>query len=464
MDLSGDRLISELYIFFGLCVLFLLGNLVIRLSNKDFPQFLFNCAVLSLLALFSASMLSSDLATTAMGMLSINPFSLFFVLILTIAMLLTGILAYEYAGRYGDFALMASFSMMGIYLVAFANSLISIFIGLELMVIPTVFIVLLSRRSLEAAAKLFIMSAISIGLLSFAIVTIYGASNSFALVHAQQSDLMLFAAALFVASLGFEASIFPFNVLIPDVYEGSPSYATAMLGGINKKVGFIVLMQVLILVFATFKSAFLAVAMLSVLTMFYGNIVAIMQRSFKRMLAYSSISQAGYMLIGIAAATSAGIAATMFQIFAHAFIFIGIFAIVAWLESRNRNEINDLIGLNQESRLMAAAATLFMLSLIGLPFTTGFVGKFLLFLSAVNANLVWLAIIGVVNSVISIYYYARPIMAMYTVKSDAKKIRPEGAIAFVVLACLAITLLFGLYPQPMISMATNAANYLFSMA
>ena len=275
---------------------------------------------------------------------------------------------------------------------------------------------------------------------------------------------MLFAAALFIASLGFEASLFPFNVLIPDVYEGSPSYATAMLGGINKKVGFIVLMQVLILVFATFKSAFLAVAMLSVLTMFYGNIVAIMQRSFKRMLAYSSISQAGYMLIGIATSTSSGIAATMFQIFAHAFIFIGIFAIVAWLESRNRNEINDLIGLNQESRLMAAAATLFMLSLIGLPFTTGFVGKFLLFLSAVNANLVWLAIIGVVNSVISIYYYARPIMAMYTVKSDAKKIRPEGAIAFVVLACLAITLLFGLYPQPMISMATNAANYLFSMA
>ncbi len=451
-------------IFAGLCALLVAGNLVIRISNKEITQFAFNSLFMILIIALAGYMLYAGTSITTLGLFSLNPFSLFFVMVLTSALLLVSVLAYQYADRFGDFAVLASFSLMGIYMVALANSLITIFIGLELMVIPSVFIVLLSRRSLEAATKLFIMGAISVALLSFAIVTIYGGTDSFALSGAHQSDLLLFAVVLFIASIGFEASVFPFNVLIPDVYEGSPSYATAMLGGINKKVGFMALIQVLVLVFIAFRSAFMIVAILSVATMFYGNVVAIMQKSFKRMLAYSSISQAGYMLIGIAAATSDGITAVLFQVFAHAFLFIGIFAIVSWLESRNRNEIDDLIGLNQENRIAAGAAAIFMLSFIGMPFTTGFIGKFLLFLSAVNAGLVWLAVIGIINTAISIYYYARPIMAMYTVKENAKKAEMNAAVTAVVVICLAITLLFGLYPQPMIQMASNASSFLFSGA
>ncbi|MEM3839064.1 MAG: NADH-quinone oxidoreductase subunit N [Candidatus Micrarchaeaceae archaeon] len=439
------------------------GNIIARLTNRVKPHFAFNSAMLLIITLIAGYMLLEGANVTVLGLVSINPFSLFFVFMLTLAMFMVNVIAYEYAGRFGDFAVMASFSMLGIYAVAFANSLITVFLGLELVVVPTVFIILLSRRSLEAATKLFIMSALSIALLSFAFVTIYGSTNTFSLESTQQSGLLLFAAVLFIASIGFEASIFPFNVLIPDVYEGSPSYATAMLGGINKKAGFIVLIQLMILVFVSAKSAFIIIAVLSVLTMLYGNIVAIMQRSFKRMLAYSSISQAGYMMIGIAAATSAGIAGTLFQIFAHAFIFIGIFAIVAWLESRNRKEIDDLIGLNQENRLMAAGATLFMLSLIGLPFTTGFVGKFLIFLSAVNSGLLWLAVIGIINTVISIYYYARPIMAMYTSKLDSEPVKPPLSVLFVVVACIAITLAIGIYPQAVIQMAAGASSYLFQV-
>lgn len=455
--------LTPLRVFAILCALLVGGNLLIRLSNSERSQFAYNSVVMTLLLACAGYMLYNNATYTAAGLFSINPFSLFFVLILTFALLLVSILAFGYAKRFGDFSVMAAFSLMGIYTVAFSSTLITIFVGLELMAIPTVFIILLSRRSLEAAAKLFIMGSVSVAVLSFAIVTFYGGTNSFALVQSQQTNLLLLAAMLFVASIGFEASIFPFNVLIPDVYEGSPAYATAMLGGINKKVGFIVLIQLLTLVFVTYKSAFMVIAILSVLTMFYGNIAAIMQRNFKRMLAYSSISQAGYIMIGIATASQEGISASLFQIFAHVFLFIGILAVVAWLESRNRSEIEELIGLNDENKLAAAAAAIFMLSLIGLPFTTGFIGKFLLFLSAVNTGLVWLAVIGIVNSIISIYYFARPIMAMYTSREDAKRIRMDGTVVAVVVICLAITILLGIYPQPLIQMVSNASGFLFHM-
>jgi NADH-quinone oxidoreductase subunit N len=234
-----------------------------------------------------------------------------------------------------------------------------------------------------------------------------------------------------------------------------------MLGGVNKKVGLVALIQVLILVFITDKQLFIFVAVLSVLTMTYGNVVALVQRNTKRMLAYSSISQAGYIMIGIAVATPQGIAASLFQIFSHMFIFIGMMGIIAMLEKKDRNEIDELIGLSGENKYAAFALSLFMLSLIGMPFTTGFIGKFLLFLSAINANLVWLAVIGIINSVVSIFYYVRAIMAMYTEKEGGRPIRMERALAFAVFMCVVITIVFGIYPQPMINLANGAAGFLF---
>ncbi len=458
--------VTPVRVFVALCALLVIGNLAIRLSNRERLQFAYNTAVLAALLCTGGYMLYTGAAQSIMGLVSLNPFSLFFAVTMTAAMLLVSTLAYAYARRFDDFALMASFSLLGVYMVAFASSLITLFIGLELMVIPTVFIVLLSRRSLEAALKLFIIGSIAVALLSFAVVTLYGSTGSFAIAAAQGSGsdaMLLFAAILFIAALGFEASVFPFSILIPDVYEGSPAYATAMLGGINKKVGLIALLYILMLVFAPFRQAFIVVAALSVVTMFYGNIVALMQHNFKRMLAYSSISQAGYIMIGIAAAGPAGVGAALFQIFAHVFLFIGILAIVAWLEAHGRTEIDDLIGLSGENRFAAAAAALFMLSFIGLPFTTGFIGKFLLFTSAIGAGLLWLAVIGIINSVISLYYYARPIIAMYTTKADAEPRKMEWAVAAVVAVCLALTLVLGIYPQPLIHLTSGAATYLLAI-
>ncbi len=411
------------FILIALAFVMTLGSILIRLLNNKTLLFVFNCLMLILLLGGFAYVYYLGIGTppeVILNTFSINPFSIFFGAMFTAGMLLVNMLAEKYSENYGDFAIISNFALLGMYVVSASVSLITIFVGLELATLPAVFLILLSRGTIEAATKLFITAAIAIAILSFAIVLLYGASNSFALKSYAQSTIIAFAALLFVAAMGFEASIFPFNVLIPDIYTGSSAYVTAMLGGVNKKVGFAALLQVILLVFITNKELFIFLAILYTLTMFYGNIVALLQNNTKRMLAYSSISQAGYILIGVAVANQAGITAAIFQIFSHMFIFIGMLGILAFLESKNRKEVNDIIGLSGENSLAAFALSLFMLSLIGLPLTTGFVGKFLLFLSAINAGLIWLAVIGIINTAISVFYYVKAIMAMYANKEGAR--------------------------------------------
>lgn len=449
------------YIPFAVAALLVIGNIIVRLIAARKAQFVFSSVMLAVLAASLGALMAYGSAGTVAGILSLNPFSLFFALLFTVGLLLINFIAFNYSDAYQDFAVISAFSLLGMYAVAMSTSLITIFLGLELTVLPMVFAILLSRRGIEAAVKLFIMASIAIAVLSFAIVMVYGAEGSLALASYPQDTLLAFSALLFIAALGFEASVFPFNVLLPDVYTGSPAYVTGMLGGINKKVGFAALMQVLILVFITNSAIFAIVAVLATLTMFYGNIVALLQKNTKRMLAYSSISQAGYILIGIAVSNQSGIAASLFQIFAHLFIFIGMMGVISFLEKKNRAEIDELIGLNSENRLAAFSLSIFMLSLIGLPLTTGFVGKFLLFLSAINAGLVWLAMVGIVNSVISVFYYAKVIMAMYAEKEGSRRIVMDRPLEIAIIACVAVTIVFGVYPEPVIGLANSAAAFLF---
>lgn len=453
----------EFYFFVAIMALLVIGNALFKMFERRRVQLAYNTTLLALLAL-SAFFLSGA-NSTYINFFAATPFSAFFISLFAIGMLLLHLLAYSGFRGYKDFALLSSFALVGMCFVASANSLIGIFLGLELISIPSSFIILISRRnSLEAATKFFIMSSVAIALLSFAIVFVYGSANTLLLAEQQQNTLLLFALVLFFASLGFEASIFPFDVLIPDVYQGSGAFATAMLGGLNKKAGFAALIQVLILIFITSSFAFFVAVILSVLTMFYGNLVALAQDNLKCMLAYSSISQAGYILIGISVQSQAGISASLFQIFAHTFLFIGMMGIVVWLESKGKNEINDLIGLYKENAFCAAALTVFLLSFVGVPLTTGFVGKFLLFLGAINSGVAWLAIIGIINSIISIFYYVKVVSAAYTNKFGAHYMHLEWSVFFVIAFCLAVTLVFGIYPQPIIQITNSAASYLFGRA
>ncbi|MEM3781603.1 MAG: NADH-quinone oxidoreductase subunit N [Candidatus Micrarchaeaceae archaeon] len=446
-------------LFLTLSFALLFGNIALWLSDKKPVILAFNVVLLAVLATCSYYMYFYGISASYFGMVSVSSFSAFFALIFTLGMLLLNALAYEHAPSYADFALLSGFALLGMYSVAFAQSLVMILLGLELASVPSIFIVLLSRRnSIEAAAKYLIMSALAVAVLAFAAVLIYGSAGSLSLAAIPKTGYALAALALFVASLGFESGQFPFSVLLPDIYQGASAYATAMLGGVNEALGFAALMQVLVLLLVGISSTFTVAAALSVLTMFYGNIVALTQTNLKRLFAYSSISQAGYIMIGIATATSAGVAASLVQIFAHMFLFIGVLAILAWLEKRQRNNVDDLIGLNAENRFAAFGLTLFMLSLIGMPFTVGFIGKFLLFLSATVSGMVWLAILGIINSVISVFYYAKPITAIFTNKYESSKLSMDRSTFAVVLACTVIVLLFGILPGPLVSFTTKAAS------
>ncbi|MDE1850859.1 MAG: NADH-quinone oxidoreductase subunit N, partial [Candidatus Micrarchaeota archaeon] len=359
-----------------------------------------------------------------------------------------------------NFALLGSFALMGMYLVAFASSLVSIFIGLELMGISTIFAMLLSKRvAIEASVKLFILASVAIALFSFGMVLVYGATGSAALVApATAGNLILVALGMILAALGFEAALFPFNLWVPDVYQGASTYVTAMIGGINKKVGFLALIEVLFLLFAADTAVFVPIMYaLSVITMFYGNIAALAQRNVKRMLAYSSIAQAGYIAIGLAVASSYSLSASLFQIFAHMIMFIGAIAVVLFMESKNRNEINDYIGLHKESSVAAFCFAIMLLSLIGTPLTMGFIGKFLLFSSAVYGGALALALFGVLNSMISVYYYFKVITAMYSNKSGPQRLRVKGNVLLVIVLCTLLVIGLGVYPNLMMGLASSAA-------
>lgn len=451
------------YVFIASVAALVLGGILLRLTSRKGYMFAFTSAILAILLVLSLALQLSGSGSTYFNLLSFNQFSLFFAMLFTAGVLLVNVLAYARSRDYGNFALLVSFALVGMYLVAFSTSLISIFLGLELMSLPSVFLVLLSKRdSVEATVKLFIMAALSVAALSLAIVLVYGASGTLTLQQVGTGTLMGFAFVLFVASLGFEASVFPFNLLLPDVYQGAGAHVTALLGGVNKKVGFAALLQVLIFMFVLSKADFLVIAVLAVATMFYGNLAALLQTDLKRLLAYSSISQAGYILVGIAVATEAGIGGSLVQIFAHLFLFIGAMGVVAWLESKGRSDIDGVLGLYKDNRFMAVALSIFLLSMIGLPFTTGFVGKFLIFLSAVNGGLALLAILGIVNSVISVFYYAKVLTSIYTSKLGGYRMRVDAQTAIVVGACVVVTVLFGVYPQPMVQLASGAASYLFA--
>ncbi|MDE1850800.1 MAG: NADH-quinone oxidoreductase subunit N [Candidatus Micrarchaeota archaeon] len=448
------------YIFATLCALLVLFNLVGAVGRRTRMQFASTVLFLALIAGSIAWMIMENPNYVALGALHIDAFSLFFALIFTFGLMLVNILGYARDIHYSNFALLGSFALMGMYLVAFASSLVSIFIGLELMGISTIFAMLLSKRvAIEASVKLFILASVAIALFSFGMVLVYGATGSVALVApATAGNLILVALGMILAALGFEAALFPFNLWVPDVYQGASTYVTAMIGGINKKVGFLALIEVLFLLFAADRAVFVPIMYaLSVITMFYGNFAALAQRNVKRMLAYSSIAQAGYIAIGLAVASSYSLSASLFQIFAHMIMFIGAIAVVLFMESKNRNEINDYIGLHKESSVSAFCFAIMLLSLIGTPLTMGFIGKFLLFSSAVYGGALALALFGVLNSVISVYYYFKVITAMYSNKSNPQRLRVKGNVLLVIVLCTLLVIGLGVYPNLMMGLAGSAA-------
>ena len=351
--------------------------------------------------------------------------------------------------------------------------LITLFIGLETMAVS--FYILAgylkpNQRSNEASVKYFLLGGFSLGILLYGMSLLYGETGTTSLAGiaealaagGERSLTLSLALILLVAGMGFKIAAVPFHMWAPDVYEGAPTPVTAYLSVGSKAASFAMILRIFIEglpgLVADWQVLFWALA---AVTMTVGNIAAISQSNIKRMLAYSSIAHAGYILIGVVAATERGVAAALVYLWVYIFMQLGAFAVVAMLRRQDviGDELKDLSGLYLRRPLAAVAMLIFMLSLGGIPPTAGFMGKLWLFGAAIESGFVWLAVIFVVNSVISLYYYYRVIVFMWLKDETAgSEIAMNPAMATALVIAVIGSLLFGVYPQALFDHAQVAAD------
>ncbi len=417
------------------------------------------------------------------GMLTFDRLSLFMDALFLSAAALTAMLAApfmrEHRFEFGEFYALLLFATAGMIMLASATDLVTVFIGIETMSIAVYVLTGSWRRSAkssEGAMKYFLTGAIATAILLYGIALIYGATGSTNLqaiaresVHLASTPIFLIGILLITVALGFKIAAVPFHMWAPDAYEGAPTPVTAFMAAGVKSAGFAVLLRLFGATFARADLAFGAsgwasvLGVIAILTMTLGNLAALRQENIKRMLAYSSIAHAGYLLIGVVALQVVGAEARgpiVLYLAAYTFTTIGAFGVVAWIGSRGdeRLQLDDWAGLASRHPAAALAMTVFMLSLGGVPPTAGFFGKFYLFRAALEkSGLTSLVVIAVLNSVVSIFYYLRVVTAMYfrEVGREPQPIR-SNAMSAALIVCALVTLLVGLLPGWLIDTATAA--------
>ena len=426
------------------------------------------------------------------GLIAVDRFALFFKVIFLLSAALTVLMSVRYleveGTRAGEYYFLILCATLGMMFMAGGTDLITLFIGLETMAIS--FYILTgflkpSRRSNEAAVKYFLLGAFSLGILLYGMSLMYGLSGSTnlrtiatALTGKESDPRLVLAVILVVAGMGFKIAAVPFHMWAPDVYEGAPTPITGFLSVGSKAASFAMLLRIFIeslpamrvsLVEARVGSAAPEIGwgimfyVLAVVTMTVGNFAALTQSNLKRMLAYSSIAHAGYLLIGVVAGTARGVTAMLVYLFVYAFMQLGAFAVLALLRREDvaGDELKDLNGLFFRQPFAAVAMLLFMLSLGGIPPTAGFMGKFWLFSAAIESGYVWLAVIGVLNSAVSLYYYIRIVVYMMLKNEPAgSEPRQSPALAVVLVTAVVATLVLGMYPEPLFEFAEASAQTL----
>ncbi len=420
------------------------------------------------------------------GMVTLDGFSIFVDVLLLVTGLFSIALSYGYIKRTGiergEYYTLLLFSIAGMMLMAQASDLIIVFLALEMLSIPLYVLAAFARPKLEseeAGLKYFLLGAFSGGFIVYGIALVFGATRSTSLSAIVSTAsaasfgtsnvlLLTFGSALILAGLGFKVAAVPFHMWTPDVYQGAPSAVTAFMAAGAKIAGFAALLRVFALAFPSLASDIAPIiAILSALTMIVGNVIAIAQTNIKRLLAYSSIAHAGYILMafvpyGQKNVVATSVAAGLFYLVSYALANFGAWAVVIALEkSEGRGlEISDYAGLGRKYPALAAAMTVFMLSLTGIPPTLGFVGKFYLFSAAIAGQYYLLAVIGVLASLISAYYYLRVVVMMYMREGEPETTSEPWLNITWGLAAL-LTVIVGLVPQYLFAWASEAVLKLF---
>ncbi|MFN2118837.1 MAG: NADH-quinone oxidoreductase subunit N [Anaerolineales bacterium] len=460
------------------CVLTLVD---LFLRNKGLTAFL---AALGLALALGTNLSQIGLTGTSFnGTIVLDGFSTFVNALLLICGLLGIALAFNYTRRVGiergEYYVLLLFSVAGMMLMAQAGDLIIVFLALELLSIPLYVLAAFARpkaESEEAGLKYFLLGAFSTGFVVYGIALVFGAVGSTslnAIVTAATSGaanplLLTIGSALILVGLGFKVAAVPFHMWTPDVYQGAPSAVTAFMAAGAKIAGFAALLRVFALAFPTLAGDLTPIlAVISALTMILGNLLAIAQTNIKRLLAYSSIAHAGYILMafvpyGQSSVVATSVAAGLFYLVSYALTNFGAWAVVIALEQREGKGLNisDYAGLGRKYPALAAAMAIFMLSLTGIPPTLGFVGKFYLFRAAIQGQFYLLAVIGVVTSLISAYYYLRVVVTMY-MREGEPQTTSEPWLNLTWGSMAVLTVLVSLVPAPLFAWASQAVLKLF---
>ncbi len=431
-------------------------------------------------ALLAAAAAHTSPGAAFQGMLAVDGFATFFRILVIAVGILTLLCSSGYLRREGahsgEFFALLLYSVAGQCVMATANELVMIFIGLEISSIASYILAGYlrdDRRANEAALKYFLLGSFATAFLLYGVAWIYGITGSTNLSAIRASfetpgaappgSLVAVAAALMFVGLAFKVSAWPFQAWTPDVYQGAPTPVTAFLSAGPKAAAFAVLLRVFMTAFEPIGPRWEPFVWASALaTMIIGNFAALTQSNVKRLLAYSSIAHAGYILVAVTAHSTVGTAAAMFYLAAYALMNIGAFAVVTHFSQKGERylEVQDLAGLGARSPVAAALFSVFLLSLIGVPLTGGFFGKFYVFKAALDSNLVWLTVLGLLNSAVAAYYYLRIIVVMYMHEPSEASLTasplPAGVQA-VLWGSAAGTLALGVFPSLILNFASRYA-------
>lgn len=437
-------------------------------------------AIVAIVAAFVANIFAySNAGPAFQDMIVVDGYGAFFRGLVLIVGFLCVLASFSYLEREGvqsgEYYALILFSLVGQCILSTATNLIMVFIGLEISSIATYILAGFlrdDRRNSESALKYFLLGSFATAFLLYGIAWIYGLAGSTNLDEIRRAldqgtrptALVGLAMALLFVGFAFKVSVAPFQIWTPDVYQGAAAPVSAFLSAGPKAAAFAIFFRVFMTSFRPLNDRWIwLVWACALLTMVIGNFAALLQTNIKRLLGYSSIAHAGYVMVAMTAASDIGISAAMFYLAAYALMNIGAFAVVSHVASRNERyvKIEDLAGLGRREPVTAALLAIFVFSLIGVPLTGGFFGKFYVFKAALDSHLVWLTVLGLINSAIAAYYYLKIIVAVYMHEpgpATEQLPRPSKTLSVAIWASALGTLLLGIFPSAILSFASYSAQ------
>ena len=471
-------ILPEIVVTIGACALLLAPVMGGRSDSRSAKWMM-----LALLAITAASVFASYAAVRGLeqsdgfeSMFALDAFSVFFKILLIAAVALVTLVSEDFLreGRYSawEYYSLIAFALCGMMFMASGVHLVSIYVGLELLSLSSYILAGYYKnelKSAEAAMKYFILGAVSSAILLYGISLIYGVTGTLNLAGIRQaiagmttSPALILGVVMLAAGLCFKIAAAPFHVWTPDVYEGAPTPITAFLSTASKVAAFAIFVRIFYVALPQLQLDWSYVlATIAAMSMVIGNLAAITQDNIKRLLAYSSIGHAGYILLGIISMSTMGIRGVLVYSVVYAFATLGIWATILMMKRHAYagELIDDFNGLHRREPFYAFAMVVFLLSLGGIPPTAGFVGKYFLFAAAIQSGFGWLAIIAVLMSAVSIYYYFRIVVAMYFRDGRDAEVAGGRPLRFVAAVCLVITLIFGVLPSRLIDQVEESTAW-----